>query len=255
VYHTAAKFKFEYTGIYGPADHAKSGEFLEELELNVTRSEHPVVGGDFNLIRGVVDKNNFNINWPRVHMFDDYIARLALREFRRTGARFTWTNNQLSPMRSVLDRFFVSPEWKAQFPAASLWAETRIGSDHTPWMLDFGEGSLVRYPRLFFKTNWFALLGFPDLVKQSWEGYSSPMGVWRDKIDQWNLQIVGLRRFLRGWGANLGKQNKVAKANLLAQIQELDREADSAGLDEEEWAFHYHLEDQLMQILSSEEEY
>jgi mannosylglycoprotein endo-beta-mannosidase len=53
----------------------------------------------------------------------------------------------------------------------------------------------------------------------------------------------------------LGKQNKIAKANLLAQIHELDRVDDSSGLDEEEWAFHYQLEDQLMQILSSEEEY
>jgi mannosylglycoprotein endo-beta-mannosidase len=40
---------------------------------------------------------------------------------------------------------------------------------------------------------------------------------------------------------------------MLVQIQELDREDDSSGLDEEGCAFHYHLEDQLMQILSSEE--
>jgi hypothetical protein len=42
-------------------------------------------GGDFNLIRGAEDKNNDNINYPRILMFNDYIVRLALRELKRTG--------------------------------------------------------------------------------------------------------------------------------------------------------------------------
>jgi hypothetical protein len=162
-------------------------------------------------------------------MFNGCIARMALREFIRTGVRFKWTNKQLNPVRSVLDRVFVSPEWEAQFPAAVLRAETRIESDHTPLLLDFGEGSLVRSPRFFFETSWFALPNFADLVNHSWESIFPPMGGWRDTIDQWSSQSVDLRRFLRGWGANLGKQSKEAKARLLSHIQELDREADSAG--------------------------
>jgi exonuclease III len=93
VLHRASKVIFEYVGVYGPADHARAPAFLEELENKVSRSQHPVVvGGDFNLIRGAEDKNNSNINWPRVHLFNDCIARLALRELNRSGARFTWTN-------------------------------------------------------------------------------------------------------------------------------------------------------------------
>jgi mannosylglycoprotein endo-beta-mannosidase len=45
------------------------------------------------------------------------------------------------------------------------------------------------------------------------------------------------------------------KANILSQIQALDTQADATGLDEDEWALRYHLEDVLMQILSGEEEY
>jgi hypothetical protein len=56
-------------------------------------------------------------------------------------------------------------------------------------------------------------------------------------------------------GANLGKDSRVFKANLLAKIQELDRVADGPGLDEEGWALRYHLEGQMMDILSAEEEY
>jgi hypothetical protein len=36
---------------------------------------------------------------------------------------------------------------------------------------------------------------------------------------------------------------RVAKANLLAQIQDLDKIADVSGLDEEGWAYRYYLVD------------
>jgi hypothetical protein len=56
-------------------------------------------------------------------------------------------------------------------------------------------------------------------------------------------------------GANLGKHTRVAKANLLAKIQELDSVANGLGLDEDGWALRYHLEAQMMEMLSAEEEY
>jgi endonuclease/exonuclease/phosphatase family metal-dependent hydrolase len=50
VYHREAKFKLECIGVYGPADHSKSTDFLEELETKVAQANHPVVvRGDFNL--------------------------------------------------------------------------------------------------------------------------------------------------------------------------------------------------------------
>jgi mannosylglycoprotein endo-beta-mannosidase len=42
---------------------------------------------------------------------------------------------------------------------------------------------------------------------------------------------------------------------LLSQVEELDRQADGAGLDEEGWALRYHLEDQLLLVDRMEEEY
>ena len=101
-------------------------------------------------------------------MFNDAIARMALREINRSGARFTWTNKQLNPVRSVLDRVFVSPEWDAQFPLASLLAETRIGSDHTPLVLDFGEGSQTRSKRFFFETGWLKTPGCKEMIIEMW---------------------------------------------------------------------------------------
>ena len=79
VLHHASNFLFEFIGVYVPADHGRSTELLSELEAKVSRCTRPVmIGGDFNLIRGAREKNNQNINWLRVNMFSETIARLAL---------------------------------------------------------------------------------------------------------------------------------------------------------------------------------
>jgi hypothetical protein len=76
--------------VYGPADHSRTDEFLGEFELAVQQCPVPmVVAGYFNLIRIAHDKKNGNINWPRIHRFNDSIAAMSLREINRARARFT----------------------------------------------------------------------------------------------------------------------------------------------------------------------
>jgi endonuclease/exonuclease/phosphatase (EEP) superfamily protein YafD len=136
-----------------PADHSRTREFLEELEAEVANCSLPlVVGGDFNLIRRSQDKSNEVVCWSRIRRFNDAIAAMALRELNRAGPRFTWTNNQVDPIRSVLDRVFVTPSWETIFPLCSLLGVTRIGSDHNPLLLDSGENGFKRPPRFFFQT-------------------------------------------------------------------------------------------------------
>ena len=158
--------------VYGPADHSRSTEFLAELQAKVTTvtaAALPVlVGGDFNLIRSGADKNNNNINWPRVAMFNSAIASMALRQVARSGARFTWTNKQLDLVRSVLDRVFMSPEWEMGFPLCTLVAETRIGSDHAPLVYSSGEERMRRSSCFFFETAWFEVPGFEEIFREKW---------------------------------------------------------------------------------------
>jgi hypothetical protein len=109
ILHRISGFKFDFIGVYGPADHGRSSQFLGDLETKVLSSSFPVVVlGDFNLIRGPQDKNNANVNWPLVNAFNDSIAHMALREVACSGARFTWSNRQRSPVRSILDRALVA---------------------------------------------------------------------------------------------------------------------------------------------------
>jgi hypothetical protein len=66
-----------------------------------------------------------------MRMFNDYIADPALGEITRVGARYTWSNTRVDPIRSVLDWVFVSVEWEMTFPLCSLRVVTKIGSDHS----------------------------------------------------------------------------------------------------------------------------
>ncbi|XP_071677232.1 uncharacterized protein [Lolium perenne] len=248
--------KWAFFVVYGPADHRRTQEFLGELTLAVEACDLPlVVGGDFNLIRGAEDKNNCHIDWPRVHRFNDCIANLALREVRRGGARYTWTNKQLNPVRCVLDRVFISPDWEILFPLCSLVAETIIGSDHAPLILSSGEDLKKRSPRFFFEQAWLERPDFVELVSDKWRSLEGAVGAPLDPIDAWQQISAGIRQFLRGWGANLGKEGRDLKDSLLAQIQRLDALADTSGLDDEGWALRYHLEGELTHLARTQEEY
>jgi hypothetical protein len=91
-------------------------------------------------------------------------------------------------------------------------------------------------------------------VQATWENLSNKVR-GRDIVDWWNFMSVGLRKHLRGWSHNLGRDSKEAKAALLAQISHLNLQADAAGLDEDCWPARYHLEEQLLHLYRVEEEH
>jgi endonuclease/exonuclease/phosphatase family metal-dependent hydrolase len=63
---------------------------------------------------------------------------ILIKELRRNGSKFTWTNKQQVHVMCVLDRVFVSTEWEMLFPMAVIQVETRIGSDHSPLLFTNG---------------------------------------------------------------------------------------------------------------------
>nr|XP_051197209.1 uncharacterized protein LOC127310588 [Lolium perenne] len=85
--------------------------------------------------------------------------------------------------------------------------------------------------------------------------YLESRGLDRCSIDVWQRVARNSRQFLKGWGANLGKEKRLFKEGLLAQVADLDRRADSSGLAEDDWALRYFLEDQLISLDRLDEEY
>lgn len=133
-------FTWELINVYGPAQQTDRDAFLRELSDRVNKSVYPILmGGDFNLYRFCSDKTNGVVDIHRMEAFNDFIANCALQEFHRLGGKYTWTNKQLNPIRVVLDRVFASISWEQKHPLTTVCSLLRVGSDHSPILLDTRE--------------------------------------------------------------------------------------------------------------------
>jgi hypothetical protein len=92
-------------------------------------------------------------------------------------------------------------------------------------------------------------------LRAKWGQLLEEPGCRRDPVEVWQGLSAGLRRFLKGWSANLGSDKRKEKELLLTQIRELDDRADSMGLSDDDWALRYHLEELIVQLYQREEEY
>jgi exonuclease III len=178
--------------VYGPANHGWSADILAELKDKVEHYTTPVVvAGDFNLIRQDADKSSPNVDRLCMCMFNDYIEDLALREIARVGARFTWTNKQVDPIRSVLDRVLVTVQWEIMLPLCSLRAVTRIGSNHVPLLFASGDGSLLRTRHFHFESSCLLQPGFFEMVWDRWWYQTGGSKRWPIHRGPFVLQISG----------------------------------------------------------------
>ena len=84
----------------------------------------------------------------------------------------------------------MSASLEAQLPLCTLVAETSLGSDHTPLILDTGEGTPIRSNRFFFETGWFEMPEFHQVMLQSWERLTQCVR-GRDIIDWCNFMSGG----------------------------------------------------------------
>ena len=88
-----SNFRWEMICVYGPAQHDKSALFVEELNSICQNCLLPmVIGGDFNLIREASDKSSPNCDQALIYLFNNFIGDHQLREIKRSGPKFSWTN-------------------------------------------------------------------------------------------------------------------------------------------------------------------
>ena len=128
-----------------------------------------MIAGDFNLIREPSDKSSPIYNQSLIDFFNNFIGNHNLREIKRSGPKFSWTNKQSLPTLVNLDRFFVSTDWELRFPLCSAWSLTRVGSDHSPIVLDSGEHGAPRSNYFFFENKWLLEPDFTSLVSEKWQ--------------------------------------------------------------------------------------
>jgi hypothetical protein len=94
-----------------------------------------LVVGDFNLMRKPDDQNKPGGNLSEIMEFNAAISNQRLEEMRLNGAKYTWTNKQLSPLLECLDWFFASISWLTNYPGSYVSTLPRDISDHTPCLI------------------------------------------------------------------------------------------------------------------------
>ena len=167
--HSKMNFRWDFLTIYGPANHDLSEEFILSLSRRCENANLPlVIGGDFNLIRTLDDKSTKTGSEKLMKLFNDFIEKFDLRDLHRGGGKFTWTNKQTNPIQSNIDRVLVSTEWEEKYPMATLSALTRIGSDHTPLLLDDEEQRIQRQRQFFFEKQWCKEDNFLQVIESKW---------------------------------------------------------------------------------------
>lgn len=127
--------------VYGAAHDGRKDDFLKEMLVTCSNVDAPYIiggGGDFNIIRGMREKNKRHGNLKFVAKFNDVIHSLGLREVDMGGGKYTWTNKQRHPTLEKLDRVLMSFSWEDLYPLVSVRKLVREVSDHNPLLLSTG---------------------------------------------------------------------------------------------------------------------
>ena len=204
-------FSWRLITVYGAAYDEHKQDFLDELNNIMDSWDGPtLLGGDFNLIRSSSDKNNDNINYHWSDSFNEWINHWSLMEIKNPTRAYTWTNNQEQPIMALLDRVFTATELEAHYPLISVKGIPRMGSDHVPLVVHFGNSQTSK-PYLFrFEKWWLTQDDFHDLVRKSWD---SPCHE-SNPLDIWHLKLKRLRQQLKSWSLNVNADLKRKKTDL-----------------------------------------
>ena len=147
-------FNWALVAVYGAAQPELKPEFLADLVRICGSEQLPIlVGGDFNIIRRIEEKNNDNFDGRWSFMFNTIIESLDLREIELSGRKFTWANTLPNPTFEKLDRVLASVKWEQKFPLVIVQVLLHAISDHTPLLVDFSEATHVGNKNTFFRTG------------------------------------------------------------------------------------------------------
>jgi hypothetical protein len=127
-----------------------------------------VVCGDFNMLRYCHEKGYGGVHNAWMDMFNGFIDDTALMEIKRVGSTFTWTNKQRNLVMSNLDRFMVSRDWEQSYPKVYVRSLTRVGSYHSPILLDDGVESPQRRRIFRFEKACLSNADFKKRIIKKW---------------------------------------------------------------------------------------
>jgi len=187
------------------------------------------LGGDFNEILYVYERNTGVCPSNAMAEFRDFINQKALVDLSLRGGDFTWSRSGVGSVASRLDRFLMSVDWEEFFPDMVQKRMARPFSDHFSICFETLISDRGK-PPFRFENMWLESEGFSDLISE-WCGelrvpgfanflVTSKLKFLKEKLKVWNKEIFG--------------DIKARKFHLLESINILDSKEEASGLSSEE---------------------
>jgi hypothetical protein len=121
-------------------------------------------------------------------------------------------------------------------------------------LLKSGEGDKVRSSYFHFEKQWFLEEDFKEVVYNNLaETFLSH--TYKGALDMWQLMMGHLRKFLRGYQANIRGGQRRLKEGLIAEIDKLDKKAEEVDMEVADWKKRNNLEAELVELYKQEELY
>jgi hypothetical protein len=158
------RVKIRITTTYGPTYEEKKSDFIKELYDVVLEDDRPTVLGGVNLVRYQKDTSNGMVDFRWCDRYNEWIHKNSFLEIALMGRSFTWSNNEVTPIMSHIDRVFCNTDFDGIFPLAIARALPRNPSDHVPILWEYGNAQNVTKPRFKFEKWWLLHESFGALV-------------------------------------------------------------------------------------------
>jgi hypothetical protein len=236
-------------GVYGPQGDLEKKIVIRELRhlKQQVRSQWLILG-DFNLIYMLQDKNNDRVNRDIMLRFKRAIDYLEIKEINLVGKKYTWSNGQVPPTMSRIDRAFCTPAWEDWHAAPILQACSSSISDHCPLLLTPLISPQVR-PRFRFEAFWVDMPGFLETVEEAWNR-ETPQTL--NHLLTLHVKLSRTAKALKSWSKSLLSQCKLNMAIYREVIEQLEKAQEHRSLSPEECCLIKTLKQRLLGLAAIE---
>ena len=163
------KVKWIFLVVYGATQDENKMNFLSELSAFCSRNKEPIlIGGDFNILRYMNERNKPGGSFKYSDTFNSLINFYELREIIMSGGLYTWSNNQDNPTLEKLDRILVSNGWADLYPQVLVRKLPREVSDHNPLIISSGISKKPFQIQFRFELSWVSHPKFKNEVARIW---------------------------------------------------------------------------------------
>lgn len=162
--------------VYAAPSASRRSGLWEELKDVIQDIDEPViVGGDFNTILRLDERNGGNGRLSTDSLaFGDRVNDLSLIDMGFTGNRFTWRRGRETNtcMAKRLDRVLCNASARMKWQEASVSHLPILASDHVPLYVQLSPGmsSDPRRRPFRFEAAWLHHGSFKEMLKNSWNG-------------------------------------------------------------------------------------